>query len=180
MAQQRNNLGGIQKASTPADFKKKREPVLLPSGQRIILRPTSLASFMQSGSIPNSLMQVVTTAMDHAKDGAEAQDEKVQESAMDLLRDPKSLTDMFEAVDKFVISVALEPRVYPVPEDEADRDDNLLYVDEIELEDRMFIFTRAIGSPGEAEPFRDKPASRVGAVQQRKAVGGTTKRAPRA
>lgn len=166
MPTQRNNLGGIQKPSTPADFKKKREPVLLPSGQRIILKPTSLSAFLQTGSLPNSLMQVVKKAM------GDKTGKKADEAAAGLMDDPKGLADLFEAMDQFVVAIAVEPAVHPVPEDESTRDDNLLYVDEIDLEDRMFIFTRAIGGSGEVQPFRAEPPSGVERVQPGKRVGG--------
>lgn len=173
MAAPRNNLGGIQKPSTPSDFKKKREPVTLPSGNRIVLKPTSVAGFLQSGSLPNSLLGVVQTAMND-KTG-----KKVDESVKDLLAEPEGMKDLFDAVDRFVIAAALDPKVYPVPAPDALRDDELLYVDDLDLEDRMFIFTQAVGGNGGVEPFRPEPTGDVGRVQPRKAVGGSTKRAPR-
>jgi hypothetical protein len=174
MAQTRNNLGGIQKPSSVSDFKKKREPVELPSGLRMVLKPTSLSGFLQTGQIPNSLMAVVKSAM------ADKTGENVDAMAADVMSDPEGLKDLFAAMDTFVISVAVEPRVYPVPNDDEERRDDIVYVDELDDEDKMFIFTRAIGGAGGAEPFRQEPAGRVGAVQPRKAVGGTAKRTPRA
>lgn len=172
-AANRNNLGGIKKPSSPSDFKKKKEPIELPSGKCMVLKPTSVAGFLQTGSIPNSLMQVMQAAM------SDKTGEAVDDSVRDLMTKPESLNDLFEAVDAFVISVALEPRVHPAPEDEADRDDNLLYIDEIDMDDKMFIFTQAVGGNGGVEPFRAEPTGGVGAVPQRKAVGSTTKRSPR-
>lgn len=177
MAASRSNLGGLKKASSVSDFKKKnQDPVELPSGHYIVLKNTSMAGFLQGGNIPNGLMKIVQTAIAQQKgEGGPSVDEEVA----GLMSDPEKLTEVFETVDAFVCAVAVEPRVHPKPEDEDDRDDELLYVDELELEDKMFIFSRAMGSTEKLEQFREESAKPVGRVQPRKAVGGTTKRAPR-
>jgi hypothetical protein len=169
----RNNLGGIKKPSSPSDFKKKREPVELPSGNSMVLKPTSVAGFLQSGTLPNSLLGIVQQAM------SDKTGKKADAAVADLVKEPDKMKDLFDAVDLFVCSVALEPRVYPTPDDEALRDDQMLYVDELDLEDKLFIFTQAVGGNGGVEPFRPQPAGGVGGVQPRKAVGSATKRTPR-
>jgi len=166
--------------SSVSEFKKKSEVTLLPSGKRMILKPTSLSTFLQMGKIPNALMAVVQDAIDDRKGKggkpSKAAEGRMEQNIVKLMEDPEGLADLFETVDAFVCVVAVQPRVYPVPEGEDDRSDELLYVDEMDLDDKMFIFNRAVGEPEDAAPFPEKPASGVGAVQPRKAVGSTTKR----
>lgn len=159
------------KPSSVGEWKQKKEPTLLPSGKYMVLKHTSLATFLQTGSIPNSLMQMIQAAM------GDKSGKKVEVEVAKMLEKPEGLKDLFEAVDSFMCATAVEPRVYPTPTDEAARRDELLYVDEIDLDDKMFVFTRAVGGVEEVAPFRAKPASGVGRVQPRKAVGTTAKRA---
>ncbi len=170
----RNNLPN--RPSSVSDFKKKPEAVKLPSGLSMVLKHTSMTGFIQGGNIPNALLKVVQGAIADQK-GEDLSEDSVDVS--ELLADPSKLKDVFGAVDAFVISVAIEPQVHPTPDDEADRQDDLLYVDEIELEDKMFIFGRAMGSTDSIAPFPSKPTKRVGSIQPRKTVGSPTKRAPR-
>lgn len=170
MAATRNNLGPSRPSSV-SDFKQKREPTLLPSGKSMVLKQTSIAGFLQTGTIPNSLLQMIQSAM------SDKTGKKIDVEVAKLLKDPGGLTDLFTAVDAFVCAVALEPRVYPTPTDESLRDDNMLYVDEVELDDKMFIFQRAVGGAAEsAAPFRDESAPGVVGVRAGKAVGSQAKR----
>lgn len=166
--------------SSVADFKKKPEVTLLPSGKRMVLRPTSLATFLQMGKIPNALMTVVQDAIGDRKTKggkpSKAADGRMEQNIAKLMEDPAGLSELFETVDSFVCVVAIQPRVHPVPEDESGRNDDLLYVDEMDLDDKMFIFNRAVEEPQDAAPFPEQPSSGVGTVQPRKAVGGTAKR----
>lgn len=167
-------LGAPRKASTAAQFKKKNEPIELPSGNYIVLKKTSLSGFLQGGSIPNGLMPILQGALaQRGKAEVQDQDEAVDE----IMSDPSKLGDMFTAMDAYVCSVAIDPRVYPIPENEADRDDELLYADEMEDQDKMFIFQRAMGSTQDLATFRKESASGVEPVQPRQVKPVPTKRA---
>lgn len=156
--------------SSVSDWKQKREPTLLPSGKYMVLKHTSLAMFLQTGVIPNSLMQMIQSAM------SDKTGKKVEIEVAKLLEQPEGLKDLFEAVDAFICATALEPKVHPTPADGDDRKDDLLYADEIDLEDKMFVFTSAVGGVDEVAPFRKESTSGVGRVQPRKTVGTTAKR----
>lgn len=168
----RNNTP--RRASSVADFKKKDEPIELPSGAFMRLSKKSLAGFIIAGNVPNSLMSVVAGETNKRK--GRVNDEELMNN---ILEQPEKLAEMFGMVDSFVIAVALEPRVLPVPEDEADRDDDLLYIDEMEQEDKMYIFMRAMGGTTTLESFRGELAAGVDLVQQREDVVIPPKRSPR-
>lgn len=166
--------GAPRKASTAAQFKKRNEPIELPSGNYMVLKKTSLAGFLQGGNIPNGLMSILQGAL--AKRGkAEEQDQDA--AVAEIMSDPSKLGEMFSAMDAYVCSVALDPRVYPIPEDESDRDDGLLYIDEVEDGDKMFLFQRAMGSTDDLATFREQASSGVESVQSSKVKPMPTKRA---
>ena len=165
----RNNTP--KKASSAADFKKKLEPTELPSGLFIRLSNKSLSGFILSGQVPNSLMTVITGAVSTKTGDADLMDE--------IIADPQRLTELFQIVDSFVCAVCVEPQVLPVPTDGEERDDDQLYVDELEQEDKMYIFSRAMGGTTDLESFRGELASGMDLVQQRENVVKSPKRSTR-
>ncbi len=163
-----------KKATPVSDWKKAPEPVELPSGKFIVLSNASLSAFITTGQIPNSLMSMITGAVNSKK----AKGKSTAQDTMDgILEDPQALNDMFTAVDVYVCGVAMDPKIYMVPE--GDRDDDLLYIDEVEMSDKMFIFQRGIGGTTDLESFRRELATGVDLVQQREDVVVPPKRSPR-
>jgi len=170
----RNNIP--KKTSSAADFKKKNRgrDVELPSGQVVKLSHKSLQSFIISGQIPNSLLSVINSISVARQGGTE------EEVMHDLLENPEQLKSMFDIVDTVVMVLMIEPKCHPIPDDEDDRDDDLLYIDELEDADKMYIFTIATGGTTDLESFRGELAAGVDLVQQRENVVKPAKRPPRA
>ena len=166
-----------KKATPVSDWKKAPEPVELPSGKLIVLSNKSLSSFVLTGQIPNTLMSVITGAVNTKK----AKGKSSQEATMDnILENPKALEDMFNAVDMYVCGVAIDPEIHMVPEGgDQDKDDDLLYIDEIDQADKMFIFQRGIGGTTDLESFRRELAAGVDLVQSSEDVVVPTKPAAR-
>jgi hypothetical protein len=162
-----------KKPSAISDWKKTPDPIELPSGKWMTVRHTSLSVFIQTGQIPNSLMSVVQGQVNSKK---KKSDEDLME---EITEDPKAIQDLFAVVDKYVCMVAIEPEVNPMPQDEADRDPNLLYVDEMDASDKMYLFQRAVGGTTDLETFRHELNAGMDLVQQREDVVVPPKRSPR-
>lgn len=148
----KKKTAGPAKASSPQDFKKKRGNGLveLPSGLVIKLKnPGGLGVFLKKGIIPNSLMGVVHDSLEGKKTNAD-------EVAKSIGVDETAIEEMVELLDNILITCAVEPKVFPVPEDENDRDDDLLYADEIEETDKMFVFQWMTGGTSDLESFRER------------------------
>jgi hypothetical protein len=174
--------------TTPADsevsdissWKKKDQAIRLPSGQRMKLKRVGLQSFIASGTIPNSLMGIVQKSL---STGQEA-----DLSGLDLTNQD-TLRDMLKMVDDVVITCAVEPPVNPLPTkdnghgaqipDPEGRDDETLYVDEVDDEDKMFIFQWTTGGTADVEQFRKESADSLAIVQRSQKVGVPPKRAAR-
>jgi len=162
-----------KKVTPVSDWKKTPEPIELPSGKFMLVKNTSLASFVLTGQIPNSLMSVIQGSVNSKKS-------KSGEAIMaEITDDPKAIIDLFSMVDKYVTLVAIEPEVHMPPEDPTDRDDDLLYTDEIDQADKMYLFQRAVGGTTDLERFRGELAAGMDLVQQREDVVLPAKRAPR-
>lgn len=152
--------------SSAADFKRKPDPIKLPSGLVMRLRNPGLIAMAQNGLIPNSLMALVQEGI---KKGKEPEPEEV------LGADGVDMAEMGQMVRTIVCSAAYEPKVLDVIDPETGepwtkRDDDQVYVDDIDEMDQMFIFQWAIGGTSNLEQFRKESAAVLATVPGRKAV----------
>lgn len=180
-------------------------PLKVPSGNICLVRPVGINTFLKRGRIPNALMPMITRAMEQAKgrgpDDEDFDDEKAAaEIVAELTSNPEKLEDVVELADLVTVETVVEPRVAPIPHwDEDDhvrgacakeevgkevpihlRKEGVLWVDLVDLEDKLFIFNFVVGGTRDLERFRGQSAAALDAVQPRKNVGGKAKRAPRA
>lgn len=147
-------------------WKKPVEATVLPSGNAMVLRRPGFQAFMKSGLIPNSLLGMAQSAISSGK-GLEEPD--VQE----LIKDTDKVTDMMSMVDEVTVFCAVQPEVSRAPAIGVDRDPNILYVDEIDDEDKMFIFSYATGGSADVESFRDEARNVLGALATGQDVEGS-------
>lgn len=145
-------------ASDASAWKKRPAIFTLPSGNRMRIRRASLQQFLSNGIIPNSLMAIVQSSIQTGNT------KSVDDELKEIMNDPLKLAELMELMDSVTLFCALEPRVLPAPESEADRDEALLYVDELDEADKTFIFNAAIGGTSDLEPFRGAPEGAVVAV----------------
>lgn len=168
------------KISTVGDFKKRiSTTVQLPSGAVVKLKnPGGLRAFLGKGKIPNSLMPMISQALNQGNTDEMTKQlaEEFQSGNGDLLR------DMNDMIDNVVVMTVNQPRVLPVPT-EADveknnlkypeapvddpedlRDENLLYVDEFPAEDKQFIFSWVTSGVTDLETFRQQQREGVDSV----------------
>ncbi|MCA1800470.1 MAG: hypothetical protein LC687_04965 [Actinobacteria bacterium] len=158
--------------ATPQDFKAKanRTAILdLPSGATIQVRnPGGLKVFMKNGMIPNSLLPMVQEAINGGK-GFDASD-LMTEGKLDL----GLVNDMMRIVDEVTMECWVMPPVLPAPEDEASRDDELLYVDEVLEDDKMFVFQWVTGGTRDLATFRKEQAAALDGLAGVADAGETT------
>lgn len=170
------------KAAPVSEWKKKSklrgQELVLPSGLTCVSGRVNLEVFLKTGRIPNSLRPMI----DRAMQGKEISQEEVlgelagEDFANKLLDGDeealKTFNDLMTMVDAVVVDVMIDPKVIPAPETEEDRSDTILHVDEIDDEDRMFIFNYAVGGTRNLEPFREGQASNVERILAQQGSGG--------
>lgn len=154
--------------TTPQEWKKASggTDLTVPSGQTCRARRVDLRIFVKTGKVPNTLRSL----LDQAAGGKEISAEEITKQ---FLEDPSVFGDMMEMVDLVVCDCVLEPKVHPVPEEGTARDDELIYVDDISPEDRMFIFNYAVGGTADFETFREQSTPHVERVLALSGDGGT-------
>lgn len=128
-------------------------PLTLPSGNVALVRVPGIQHFLKAGIIPNNLRTLIMKGM------AGETEFKLE----DMVKNEEDLDRLLETFDKVLLEVVVEPKVAPVVLDEEgkpvpfeDRDQSLIYVDEVVLEDKMFIFQFAVGGTRDLENFRDE------------------------
>lgn len=140
--------------------------VELPSGNVVRIRKIGLQALIAMGVVPNSLMAIMTSAL--AK-GQKKNPVGEQEMA-GLLANEEQVLAIGVFMDKVACLLVVEPKIHPVPDDGVDRDDDLLYVDEIGEEDKMFIFQTVTGGTTDVEQFRSELSANMDALHGREDV----------
>ena len=141
--------------SAASAFKKRSGGLLtLPSGETVkVKNPGGIRAFISAGMIPNSLMSLVESSL--AGKPIDIKDALAPDGEINT----DMVTDMMALNDRITMACVVEPKVYPVPEDEEDRQDDRLYVDELEDDDKMFIFQWATGGTKDISQFRRELSS---------------------
>lgn len=153
--------------SSVSDFKKGLSDLLtLPTGKTIRCQRTSIQTLMAQGLIPNSLMSIVQKAL--AKGQADISPDQ-------FLGDPQQMQEMLELVDVVIIHCVKEPQVHEIPDTDEPKDPNLLYIDELDDEDRSFIFQFATGGTSDVAQFRLEASQQLASVQSSQVVQRPTK-----
>lgn len=171
--------------STPAAQWKKASgaravDVELPSGNVAKLKQIPMPELLSGGIFPDSLQGYIQKAIgEEAKKpaaptdrqpkkgskAAKAKDEVMgPEDVKEMMSNPETVGDLFTVFDKVTLLAVVEPKVLATPADEADRDDNLLYVDEVDMEDKAFIFKFCVGGSKKLEEFRAESDALVGGM----------------
>jgi hypothetical protein len=133
------------KPTPVAEWKQQAQgkPLEVPSGKTALVRNPGMEVFLRRGLIPNSLMPIVRKAMS----GKEP-----ELNLEDITED--QLQDMVSLFDAITVYCVVEPKVLPVPADNEERREDVLYVDEVDFEDKQFIFQWVVGGTRDVEKFR--------------------------
>lgn len=159
------------------DWKKGKagEDLRLPSGNVCRVRRVGMREWVREDIIPDSLKPIVDAAISKGQNINPAKLKAYQ-------TDVSKLGEMMELMDRVVALVVSKPVLiyHQQREDgewklipEEDRDPEQLYTDEIDDEDKIFIFNFAAGGVRDLERFRQQLGSSVGAVRRGEDVEGS-------
>lgn len=176
---------GKKAVSKASNFKKNKSIDLeLPSGEVCLVRRPGMDILMAEGVFSDSLLPLVQESMDKARSGG-SKTPAPEIDTSELLKDPKKMSDIMDSYDKVVVLVVREPAVAwhkreagmnsegkphfeTIPESE--RDDEIVYTDDIDLNDKMFIFQFVVGGSSDLASFREQLGQGVAAVSDGEVV----------
>lgn len=169
----------VEEPTSAEGWKAKSTSLVLhvPSGNKALVRNPGIKAFVSAGILPNSLMPIVTEALERGQPPSmSAFQDKVKS-------DPAMLAEMLESMDKVTLHCVIEPQVHPMPtwdltdhandactaeqvgqEAPQKKDPRRLYVDEVDLEDKLFIFQWAVGGTRDLERFREQYSAGMAAL----------------
>ena len=193
-------------ATKASDWKKKGQvgniELELPSENQCLVRRLLPEAFLTSGVIPDTLTDQIQKAI-RTKKGLPP------DFAEKMAADPSKLREGLKMIDQVVCYVVMEPHVempptcgvevdgvvcnqyWDIPNHtdsnaagyhtylEGARNPDVLYADEVDMDDKMFIFQFAIGGTADVERFRGEYGERLAGVPDGQAVQHKTKRASR-
>jgi hypothetical protein len=179
-----------KKATSAKGWKKnKGEELELPSGNVALVQRPGPGALLNDGIMPDTLMPIVQQAISKGK-GLRPSDQAK------LMDDPKKLVEMLDSMDRLLVHVVVEPKVAyhkhqpleegvvlpwtNIPEDqrgsgepctacgvEHPGDDEVIYSDEVDMEDKMFVFQYAVGGTRNLERFRSEQRAALGNLPER-------------
>lgn len=162
-------------------------PLELPSGKIALVKPLGIQHFMRAGRIPNTLSPFVESMISGASGKPVDAEKEAADFAQGLAKNPDQFKDLFDFVDAITVECVEQPPVLPIPMNALEEPVPIgerprgLYVDMVDLDDKMFIFNFAVGGTRDVQRFhREVAASSVGPVRPSKRVGSTAKRSARA
>lgn len=152
--------------------------VELPSGNVAKVKNIQITKLVEMDIFPDSLEAMIASKTQVAgKDNVEIK-EPDEAEVKKAMSNPKDLAKLMTSVERIVALAVVEPPVLlsverfeaedgtvtweEIPEDE--RDEDALYTDEIDLEDRMFIFQLTVGGTSDLDAFRGKFGTALGAM----------------
>ena len=157
---------GDHQAPTPASGWKKSGAILtLPSGNVMRLKNPGIMELAHQGLIPNALMATIMTSISK---GTTPTNENIMEGL--------DVQDMFDMMANAIIAMAVDPEILPVPEAGERRDPELLYIDEVDEADKMFIWQWATGGTADVEQFRHESGELLATLSGQQAVAQEPKR----
>lgn len=151
------------------------EDLVVPSGQRCLVRKPGIESLLKSGILQNAdlLSKIVQSEhVDRVKPSPKT--EVVDDSTMDIFKNEGVLEDVIQAIDKIVCHTVVKPEVHMAPNDITNRKAGVVYTDMIDLNDRIFIMNFVVGGQRDLETFREGPESVVGSVGHESEDGSAT------
>lgn len=175
--------------STARTWKRnKGEDLELPSGNVALVKRPGPAALMAQGVLPDDLTPIVNDALKTGKKVS-------KEQTKDLMKDPKALSSLTDAIDRICAVVIVEPAVLyhrrqvlgedgepkmgtdgkeaweDIPEEDRD-EETYIYTDEVDFDDKMMIFQFAVGGTRDFHRFREELAGSVGDLSSGEAGEG--------
>lgn len=133
----------------------------VPSGQLCLAIKPGLEGLLKSGVL-HGIDPLVALVEEHQSrmQGRESD----QAFGLEVMNDPEKLDQILHMVDKVMCHVVLKPKISLTPDDPTRRVPGNLYADNVDLEDKIYIMSWALGMAGDLDNFRSQLSEDVGDV----------------
>jgi hypothetical protein len=183
-------------ATSAREWKGKRQtsagPLDLPSGNTALVKQLDPTVFLDAEMVPNPLLNIIRKAINDQKGLPPQALKKISE-------DSEMLASTMLLFDRVLCRVVEQPVIQMPPPcvvcneyantsmhtdakvdgyhayREGERDEDILYADQVEMDDKVFIFQWCLGGTRDLEKFREQQEANVGSLSGRKDVQRTPK-----
>lgn len=164
------------------------EELTCPSGQTCLAKRTGLEGLMYSGQLLklDSLTSMVDKKHVRRVRGGKGVEDADEIDAKSLMGDPNAIKTIIRLADALLPEILVEPRVaihYTInDEDEEevipteDREPGMVYTDQIDYIDKMFLMNYGMAGTRDAERFRGESGALVGHVLPSEAMARPAQR----
>jgi len=142
------------------------EDLECPSGQLALVRRPGLEGLMSAGVLHQ--MDTLTPLIEQHKANATGKRAKAvdEQNAMnEILKDPNKMTELIHLLDRVLCHCVVKPEIEMTPNDPTRRAPGVIYADQVDLEDKLFIFNFAVGGSRSVARFRSESSALVGGLQ---------------
>lgn len=159
-----------KKGVSSASAWKKNKPVELelPSGEVCLARRPGIESLLADNVFGDNVLPMIQKSINAGKGGKPAELDEDE-----ILKNPSLITDVMSSFDRVTVKVVVEPKVAyhrrqvngtweEIPHSE--RDDEIVYTDEVDMADKMFLFQWATGGSADLAKFREQSGPRLAAL----------------
>lgn len=155
--------------ATPVSKWKKKGAAIelqLPSDNVCLLKRPGLPQLLADNILPDLLTPIAQQAVVAGEEGGGISDEQSKEMMDELLKKEGGMAVMFDSFARITAHCVIEPQVlyHKVQNEEGiwtaipdhERNDDVLYTDDVDLEDQMFIFNYVVGGSKDLTRFRSE------------------------
>ena len=140
-----------------------------PSGQLCLIRRIGMDEVLEAGLFNDVDFFIKAMAEGENKKPAEPKDGD-ESMAVTIL---KNFSQLRETINKVLLRGVIAPVLHPVPNPPAEKNDDLIYVDDVEFEDAMDLFSEILDTEG-LSTFREESETGVGNVPNEQALPEAT------
>lgn len=141
----------------------------VPSGQLCEVRRPGITGLIKAGLLDSldALTGLVQTEhIDRVEPSPDGEKRKIELADMaDLMKDPQRLEVAMKLVERVVCYVVVQPRLALPPEEGAEREQGVVYVDSVDIEDQFFIFNFVLGGTEDLTAFRAEFGANVAGLE---------------
>ena len=151
----------------PTTWNNDAEDLACPSGQLCLVKRPDIKKLIENGTLDK--VDMLTSMVDQkhvskkakgGKNSAKSQDMANDIAIKKIVSDPKKFAELIETVDKVVMATVIQPELHEVPKNDDGTDDDdarlsgTVYIDNVDLNDKMFILQFAFAGTRDVARFR--------------------------
>lgn len=149
----------------------------LPSGNTCLARRPGAQGLIKEGLLDDldQLTSLVQTELIDSKDPR-----SMAKAVQGLQKDPKKILEAMAMIDRVIAFIVVAPRVIVPPDDAEKRrklqaeDADAIFADEVDEEDKMFLFQWCVGGTADLAQFRQESQEAMGALAAMQGVQSQT------